>query len=144
MSRVILIFLCCLIYSTSYGNKEYEKIKFRKLSYTDFKKLSINDTSDAIVDLFFRKKDNAVFDQMSLLPISIILTFIPPIHFVGIATGAISVPLFLNGSFVLVKYRKKKLYNVLMEYQKTNQLPKWVRKKTNRILGDYEIQQINY
>ena len=50
--------------------------------------------------------------------------------------SAVSFPFFVNGSIVLIKYRKKKLQKVLIEYQKTRTLPKWVRKKVNKSL-DY-------
>ena len=121
-----------------------EKVKFRKLAYTDFKKISINDTSDAVIDLFFNKKDNAIYTQLVLLPVSIILTVIPPTHFIGIGSFAISGPLFINGSATLIRYRKKKLYTVLLEYNETSKLPKWARNKANRRIKKYELLPINY
>lgn len=145
MKKSVLIFLSLLVSFSSFSQiDEAEKIKPRKLTYNDFKKLSINDTSTAVIDLFFKKKDKAIFDQMSLLPISAILAIIPPTQIIGIGSALISTPFFINGSFMLIKYRKKKLYKVLIEYKKTKTLPKWVRKKTNKLLDNYEILQINY
>ncbi|PCJ23524.1 MAG: hypothetical protein COA97_11415 [Flavobacteriales bacterium] len=140
------LFLLSLFISLSLFSQidKSEKIKYRKLPYADFKKLSVNDTSSAVIDLFFDKKDNAIYNQMSLLPLTIILLAIPPAHFVGVGSAAISVPLFINGSYTLVKYRKKKLYMVLTEYKQTQNLPIWVRKKVNRRLKNYELLPINY
>ncbi len=143
MKKIVLIFVSFLFISSSFAQID-EKVKARKLSYNDFQKLSINDTSAAIIDLFFSKKDNAVFNQMSLLPLSVVLITVPPMHFVGVGSLAISVPLFLNGGYILVKYRKKKLYLVLTEYAATKTLPKWVRRKTNRLLNNYETLPLNY
>ena len=140
------IFILCLLFSlcTFSQNESIENVKFRKLSYNDFKKISINDTSDAVIDLFFEKKDKAVYTQMILLPFSVVLTVVPLTHFVGIGSLAISGPLFINGSATLIRYRKKKLHNVLSEYKNTGELPGWARKKANRRIKNYELQQINY
>lgn len=142
LNKFILVFFCLFFSLFSYG--EDDKIKYRKLNYNDFKKLSINDTSAAVIDLFFDKKDNAIFNQMSLLPLTAILIAIPPTQFVGIGSLALSGPLFLHGGYTLIKYRKKKLHDILTEYKKSKELPNWVRKKTNKILENYEILQINY
>jgi hypothetical protein len=143
MTKTILIIVCCLFSLQSFTQSN-EEIKYRKLEYKDFKKLSINDTSDAVVDLFFNKTDNAIYTQIILLPISVVLTIIPPTHFVGIGSLAISGPLFINGSATLIRYRKKKLYSILLDYKEKRTLPKWARKKANRRLKNYELLPINY
>lgn len=121
-----------------------EKIKFRKLDYNDFGKYSINDTSAVIIDIFFDKKDNAALGQMSFLPVTAALFVIPPTRVIGAGTTLISFPLFLNGSYMLIKYRKKKLYKLLIEYKKTKTLPKWVRRKANRLLDYYDAIKAGY
>ena len=45
---------------------------------------------------------------------------------------------------MLVKYRKKKLYMVLAEYEKTRRLPKWVRRKANKQLEFIELIKLQY
>lgn len=143
--KTFVLTLCVLVNLLSFAQIENsEKIKYRKLSYPDFKKLSINDTSDAVLDLFFNKTDNAIYTQIILLPISVVLTIIPPTHFVGIGSLAISGPLFINGSATLIRYRKKKLYSILLDYKEKRTLPKWARKKANRRLKNYELLPINY
>ncbi|PCJ23525.1 MAG: hypothetical protein COA97_11420 [Flavobacteriales bacterium] len=140
MVKIILIITCILMSFFSFSQEE--KIKFRKLDYNDFSKFSINDTSAVIIDIFFDKKDNAAIGQMSFLPITVAIFIISPQISVGLT--AISFPLFLNGSYMLVKYRKKKLYKVLTVYKETQTLPKWVRKKANKQLAYYEMIKAEY
>ena len=143
MEKISLIIICSLISLFSFS-QENEKIKYRKLEYNDFTKLSINDTSAVIIDVFFDKKDNSAISQMSFFPITALLTVIPITTVIGAGTSLISFPLFLNGSYMLVKYRKKKLYMVLTEYAETKTLPKWVRKKANRRLAYYDMIKATY
>jgi len=141
MNRITL-FIIFFSISLSHFSQANEKIKFRKLNYKDFKKLSINDTSDVIIDIFYDKKDNTAIGQMSFLPITVAIFIISPPISVGLTT--ISFPVFLHGGYVLIKYRKKKLYDVLTVYQTTNSLPKWIRKKANKQLARYEMIKSEY
>lgn len=119
--------------------------KVCKYKYEDFQELSINDTSDAVIDLFYSKKESALYNQMSLLPLSIILAVAPtPAQVVGLGSFILSGPLFLSGSYKLVRYRKKKLKKVLEEYKEHQTLPSSVRKKTNHLLNNYYLQQMDY
>ncbi len=142
MTKITLITLFTLIGFSSFSQDE--KIKFRKLDYNDFGKYSINDTSAVIIEIFFDKKDNAAYGQMSFLPITVSLAVIPPTRTIGVGLSFISIPLFLNGSYMLIKYRKKKLYMVLTEYKKTKKLPNWIRKKANKTLEYYEMMKSEY
>jgi hypothetical protein len=136
---LVSIFLSCSLYAQNISKKVC------KYKYEDFQKFSINDTSDAVIDLFYSKKESALYNQMSLLPLSLILFAVPsPAQVVGLGSFAISGPLFISGSYTLIRYRKRKLNNVLMEYKHSKKLPKWVRKKTNKLLKEYKLQQIDY
>ena len=118
----------------SQGADSLEK-KARELDYNDFiGKYSVNDTSSTIVNIFFDKRTNAALGQMSIFPITAALFPLLPVFSLGLS--AVSFPFFVNGSIILVKYRKKKLQKVLVEYQETRKLPKWIRKKVNKSL-DY-------
>ena len=141
MIKTALIIVCILLCLNSFSQAN-EKIKYRKLDYKDFKKISINDTSDVIIDIFYDKKDNAALGQMSILPITVAIYLISPPISLGLTT--ISFPIFLNGSYMLIKYRNKKLYDVLNVYSETNILPKWVRKKANRQLARIELIKAEY
>ncbi len=143
MVRNIILSLSFLICFSSFAQKdETKKIKFRKLNYIDFKAYSVNDTSTVIIDIFFDKSGNAAVGQMSITPIAMATYLISPQ--IGIVLTAVSMPFFINGSYMLVKYRKKKLYKVLVEYRDTKQLPKWVRRKANKQLDFYEKIKLEY
>jgi len=140
MTRISLITICFLISLPSFSQEE--KIKYRKLDYNDFLKYSVNDTSSVVIDVFFDKKDNTALGQMSFLPISSAVYIISPQLSIGLTL--ISFPLFVNGSYLLVKYRKKKLFMVLNEYKETGYLPNWVRKKAIKQLEAYEMIKSEY
>ena len=91
------------------------------------------------------KKESAIYDQMSVLPLSIILVVAPPpAQIIGLGSFVISGPLFISGSYKLIRYRKRKLQKTLTEYRKHQTLPTWVRKKTDKLLKEYVSQQIGY
>tara|TARA_B100000809_G_scaffold265999_1_gene326797 strand:+ start:9119 stop:9553 length:435 start_codon:yes stop_codon:yes gene_type:complete len=143
--RILVYIIALSLFSCTLYAQEKTPQKICKYKVENFRALSINDTSDAVIDLFFSKKESAVYNQMSLLPISIILAVVPtPAQVVGLGSFIISGPLFLNGSYTLIRYRKKKLHKILNEYKTNKTLPKWVRKKTNKLLKEYSLQQIDY
>ena len=145
MKKLILLFAFLFLSSALFcQTTSVEKINYKKLTYSDFVKIASNDTSVAVIDLFFSKKENAIYNQMSLLPPSVVLFAIPPTRWIGVGTVVITLPLFINGAYTLVKYRKKKLYKVLINYQTTKTLPKWVRKRTNKLLVRYKELEIAY
>lgn len=128
----MLLGVCVSGYSE---NTDSVEVKVRKLDYNDFiANYSVNDTSSTIINIFFDKKTNYAMGQMSMFPITAAIFPLFPLLSVGMS--AVSFPFFVNGTVILVKYRKKKLQKVLIEYQETRTLPKWVRKKVNKSL-DY-------
>ena len=102
MNKIALLLLFFTINFTSFCQTiKEEKVKTRKLTYNDFvSDYSINDTSAVIIDIFFDKKDNAGFGEMSFLPITVVLAAIPQTRMIGIGTTLVSLPLFLHGSYV--------------------------------------------
>lgn len=135
---IIALFICL----SSFGQ---EKIKYRKLEYRDFKnEFGFNDTALAVMDIYFDKKENSAYGQMSFLPITTAIIFIPHMKGIGIMTTAVSLPFFIHGSYILVKYRKKKLYKVLTVYTDTKELPKWLRRKVNKQLALYKAIEREY
>ena len=140
MTKISLITIFFLISLSSFSQEE--KIKYRKLDYNDFLKYSVNDTSSVVIDVFFDKKDNTALGEMSFLPITAAVYIISPQLSIGLTL--ISFPLFVNGSYLLVKYRKKKLFMVLNEYKETRYLPNWVRKKATKQLEAYEMIKSEY
>lgn len=116
------------------------KVKARDLAYADFiAHYSVNDTSSTIIYLYFDKKDNGAKSQMIFLPITAGIFFIfPPI---GAGLSVVSVPLFINGTMMLIKYRKKNLLKVLTRYQEDRTLPNWLRKKVTKSM---DFERYNY
>lgn len=134
------LFVLIIIFGVSFSvfseNKDSIDVKVRKLEYNDFiANYSINDTTSTIINIFFDKKNNYAKGQMSMFPITAAIFPLSPLLSVGLS--AVSFPFFVNGTIVLIKYRKKKLQKVLIEYKQTRTLPNWLRKKVNKSL-DYE------
>jgi len=144
-TRFLLLFLFFLLVISLFCQTDNsKKNKARKLVYSDFTEVSVNDTSKVAIDLFFLKKERAIYDQMSFFPLTVGLVAIPQTRLIGVGTAFISVPLFLNGCYLLIKYRKKKLYKVLINYKETQTLPKWVRKKINKLFRRYAKLETYY
>jgi hypothetical protein len=117
------------------------EVKVRKLEYSDFiANYSINDTSNTVIDIFFDKRNNTAKGQLSFFPITAAIFPLVPVISVGLSI--VTFPMFINGSVVWIKYRKKKLQKVLINYKETHELPNWIRKKVNKSLEkgqfDYE------
>ncbi|MGB0887690.1 MAG: hypothetical protein ACPGSL_06180 [Vicingaceae bacterium] len=144
MTKTFLLITCFFIsfFCFSQDEQALEKIKYRKLDYNDFLKYSTNDTTAMVIDIFFDKKDNTALGQMSFLPITVATYLISPPISIGLT--AVSLPLFLNGSYLLIKYRKKKLYLLLEDYNNTGNLPKWIKKKAIKQLEAYELLKEDY
>lgn len=135
---VFSIFISLVVFSQ-------DKIKPGKMSYGDFTKdFAINDTATVIIDLFFDKRDNGAYGEMIFLPISAGLVAIPQTRSIGTILTLISTPLFLHGCYILVKYRRGKLFKVLEKYRTTKELPKWVQKKVGKQLGLYKVMDREY
>ncbi len=133
------IFFFLILFSTFqvFSNIDSIRVKARKLSYSDFMaKYSKDNTSAALIELFFDKKENVAIGEMSLLPITAIVFIFSPK--MGLGTSLISFPIFIHGLSVLIKYRKHRLLNVLVRYNKNGFLAKRLRRKTNKLLKLYE------
>ncbi len=113
----VLLFITLVTYSQSpdsvKNNKSY------KLSYEEFQnKYGVDDTSAALIDLFFSKRDEKAFGQMTMLPLSTAVTVVMPP--VAIYLVAVTTPIFVNGLMVQLKYSRKKLLMALNDYHEHN------------------------
>lgn len=124
-------------------NKQVKAKKEYKLNYDEFvSKYGADDTSLAVIEIFFDKRENAAKGQMSFLPLSTaVAIIIPPI---GVGLMAVSTPIFINGFIVNQKYNRRKLKNILDEYQSTNELPVKLQDKVNDYLEDEEEYERYY
>lgn len=137
---VILLIGCNLSHLSA-----QEKIKYRKLEYMDFKnEFGSNDTVLAVVDIYFDKRDNAAYGEMSFLPITAGLTILPQTRIIGLATSAVALPIFLHGCYTLMKFKKKRLYKTLNAFREEKALPKWLKKKVDKQLVMYKEIEREY
>lgn len=138
MKKILFIILFGLLSSSFYAQEDTLNMPARKLSFNDFMAYySINDTSAALIEFFFERKETNAVTEMTFLPLSAGIYFLSPT--IGITLGVISVPLFLHGTFTLVRFNKKRLKRLLINYQKTGFLPKKMRKKAEKIIYYYSI-----
>lgn len=142
---IIFLLLFGFSFSMHAQQKSERIIKVRKLSFDDFMDdYAIDDTARSVIELFFDKKTNSAYGQMSFFPITLGLAFIPPTAVIGAGLTLISFPMFINGSYIMVKYRKAKLLKVLKAYKTSKKLPNWVSKKVYRILNNYKQMEVDY
>ncbi len=116
----------------SFGsNMNDVNLKISEYDYFDFiDEYGLDDTSIVIIDLFLRKRIEQGVGEMSFLPITVAVSVVvPPI---GIALTAIALPLTVHGSYVYMKYSKKRLAKVLEKYSNNKQLSKGLMKKIKK------------
>lgn len=125
------------------NNKQVKAKKEHKLNYDEFvTKYGSDDTSLAVIEIFFDKRENSAKGQMSFLPLSTAIAVVfPPI---GVGLMAVSTPLFVNGLIVNQKYNRRKLKNILEEYESTNELPIKLQNKVNDFIEDEQEYERYY
>lgn len=125
------------------NNKQVKAKKEHKLNYDEFvNKYGSDDTSLAVIEIFFDKRENSAKGQMSFLPLSTAIAVVfPPI---GVGLMAVSTPLFVNGLIVNQRYNRRKLKNILEEYESTNELPIKLQNKVNDFIEDEQEYERYY
>jgi hypothetical protein len=124
MKILIIIIASFIICSTCFaGKKVAKKMNSEKLCYQDYiDQYGINDTSKAIINFYFDKRELSAAGKMSFLPLSMVLAIVvPPI---GLGLMAISSPLFVSGVITRKKYNNKNLIKELNNYNVNNILSK--------------------
>lgn len=146
MKKLILISILigANLFAVANDNNKNTSKKKHKLNYNEFMiKYGGNDTAAVIIEIFFDKRENVAKGQMSFLPISTaIAVVLPP---VGVGLMVISTPLFINGMIINQKYNRKKLMNILEEYQYNNELPLKLKDQVIAILeAENDLKEIDY
>lgn len=136
-----IFFILLSLFSLKIFAEDTTNVKARKISYSEFMTdYAFDDTSRVIVNIFFDKKNNTAKGQMSFFPIT--AAIYPLFAVISVATSAVSFPFFLNGSYLLIKYRKARLVTVLHKYKHEQYLSKGLRKKVTKALEfQSEIQE---
>ena len=133
--KQIFLFSAILLLCNFCFAKEHSETKksAHKLTYEQYiDQYGIDDTCIAIIDIFFDKRSNAGAGQMSFLPLSGAVTVVvPPI---GIGLMAVSAPLFVSGLITKSNYSRKKLMNILVDYQGEHLLSHKIREKVSDLM----------
>lgn len=143
MRTLILITIFLGIGSSTFAKeKNKEQNQKGNLNYEEsITKYGVDDTSIAIINVYFDKRHNAGTGQMSFLPLSLALTTVaPPI---GIGLTMVSAPMFVNGLIVRSRYSQKNMIKALNNYNSEKILTDKVRRKvTNYMLEEQEDKQL--
>jgi hypothetical protein len=132
--KKLVIILIILVCSNSVAAKKHSKKESNlKHSYKEYVNLyGDNDTSRAIIELFFDKRELSASGKMSFLPLSLgVAVVVPPL---GVGLMGLSSPLFISGIITRKRYNHKKLNAVLVEYNESGKLPQRIKKQIKLIL----------
>ena len=118
---IILSFIIC---SNCFAvKKAAKKNNSEKHCYEEYiNQYGRNDTSKAIINFYFDKREISAAGKMSFLPLSMLLAIVvPPI---GLGLMVVSSPLFVSGVITRKKYNNKNLIKELNNYNVNNILSK--------------------
>lgn len=131
-----------LLTSVGYAKKHKpKKGKKTPITYHEYAtKYGESDTTMALINLFYDKREYGGIGQMSLLPVTGAVTIaVPPI---GIGLSLISTPLFVKGLITYNRYSPKNLDKTLTNYIENNTLSKRMRVKVSkRIMNDQLMKE---
>jgi hypothetical protein len=143
MKTIILITVLLGLGNNSFAQEKNKKQNQKEsLNYEEcVTKYGVDDTSIAIINVYFDRRYNAGTGQMSFLPITLVLTAItPPI---GLGLTIVSSPMFVNGLIVRNRYSHKNMIKALDNYHSEKILSDKVRRKvTNYMLEEQEDKQL--
>ncbi|OFY93952.1 MAG: hypothetical protein A3K10_14895 [Bacteroidetes bacterium RIFCSPLOWO2_12_FULL_31_6] len=119
MRNLFLISIIVLSSGYCFAQHEKENKKDYQLNYEEFiTHYGVDDTSIAIIDIYFDKRQNCAGGKMSFLSLSagVALLNAP----IGIGLMAVSTPLYVSGTITRIKYNRKHLLKTLINYQNEN------------------------
>jgi len=143
MKNLILIpIILIMTNSISAEKTRSEKQQQARLDYEECIQLyGVDDTSIAIINVYFDKRYSSGIGQMSLLPATAALTFFtPPI---GVALMIVSSPMYINGAIKFNKYSQKNMIKALNNYHDNNILTEKIRDKVTNYIMDEKMDSDN-
>lgn len=139
MKNLLLISIILIMTNSAFSKTTHiEKSKQARLDYETCVQLyGVDDTSIAIINIYFEKRYTGGVGQLSFLPVTTALSFItPPI---GIALMIVSAPVYIHGALKLNKYSQKNMIKTLLNYQNNKILAEKTREKVADYLYDEKI-----
>ena len=134
MKNLFLISIIVFLTNNCFAKKNYDKNNnTHKLNYEEYMdQYGTDDTSKAIIEFFFDKREFCAAGKMSFFPLSAVVTVVvPPI---GIGLMTISSPLFISGIVTRSIYNHKNLVKTLVNYQNSNFLSAKIKKKVGELM----------
>lgn len=147
MKKIYLIPIILLMTNSVSAEKtrseKKENQKTVQLNYDEcIQHYGVDDTSIAIINIYFDKRYNAGVGQLSFLPVTAALTIIaPPI---GATLLIVSSPLYANGIIKFSKYSQKNMIKTLNNYHNNNVLAEKMREKVSNYLFDKDENNENF
>lgn len=128
MKNLLLIPIILIMTNSVSAEKNRSEKKQARLDYEECIQLyGVDDTSIAIINIYFDKRYSAGVGQMSLLPVTAALTFFtPPI---GVVLMVVSSPMYVNGAIKFNKYSQKNMIKTLNNYRDNQILSEKIRDK---------------
>ena len=125
------------------SSSKKETQKTVQLNYDECIQLyGVDDTSIAIINIYFDKRYTAGVGQLSFLPVTAALTvFTPPI---GAILLVVSSPLYVNGAIKFKTYSQKNMIKTLKNYQNNNVMAEKMREKVENYMFDEDEKNENF
>lgn len=139
MKNLLLIPIILIMTNSVSAEKTRSEKKQARLDYEECIQLyGVDDTSIAIINIYFDKRYSAGVGQLSFLPTTAAITFFnPPI---GIVLMAASSPLYINGIIKYKKYSQKNMIKTLNNYRDNQILSDKIRDKVLDFIMDEKIK----
>ncbi len=118
--------------------------KQQQISYEEFiNHYGVDDTSLAIINIYFDKRENSAAGRITILPLAAVVTTVnAPI---GLALMAITTPIALSGAYTRIKYNRNHLIKALVNYQNDDVMTASLKHKVVNYLEtkvDYEQEEM--
>lgn len=142
MKNLLLIPIILIMTNSISAEKIHSEKKQARLDYEECIQLyGVDDTSIAIINIYFDKRYSTGVGQLSFLPATAAITFfIPPI---GIVLMAASSPLYINGMIKYKKYSQKNMIKTLNNYRDNQILSDKIRNKVLDFIMDEKMDSDN-
>lgn len=134
---VVAVFYCSISFSQENNYKKNNNTPFSYQDYVYY--YGVNDTSIAIINVFFDNQNRLGAGQLSYLPLTAAISILnPPI---GIALMAITSPMVAHGLVSYGKFSDDNLVKALEDYQFNNFIDETLRKKLDKYQENKAIEK---